>query len=133
MLRLFTLLALLLTGCATKHTPVYEPANNDEYIEQVEAESNAEIKSNTLQTYTYAGIGLFTAGVALVAFTPKMKSGVIMMGGGGLAMGSPFIFNSEWFDWVFGIATAIIVIDGLYFLWRFSTNYFKQDKTENKP
>lgn len=130
MLRLFTVLALLLTGCVTSHTPVYQPADNDEYIEQLEAQTDAEIKADTLQIYTYAGIGLFTAGVALIAFTPKMKSGLIMMGGGGLAMGSPFILNSKWFDWIFGIGSALIVLDGLYFLWRFSVNYFKQNKTE---
>ena len=126
------ILSLLLVGCVTANTPVYEPANNDEYIQQMEAQSDQEIKGNTIQVYTYAGIGLFTAGVAMLAFTPKTKSALVIMLGGGLAMSSPFIFNSKWFEWIFGTALAFILLDGLYILYRFTIQYIPNKTSEVK-
>jgi hypothetical protein len=123
------LLSFLLLGCANVNTPRYEPANNEEYIEQYEAQSDQEIKANTLQVYTYAGVALFTAGVAMIAFTPRIKSGLIMLLGGLLAMGSPFIFNTEWFAWVFGVALAIALLDGLYVLFRLTVKYVEEKRS----
>lgn len=129
MLRL-VLLSLLLVGCVTASAPVYQPADNEEYIEQLEAQTDQEIKADTLRIYTYAGIGLFTAGVAMLAFTPKVKSALVIMLGGGLAMGSPFIFNSKWFEWIFGTALAFILLDGLYILYRFTIQYIPNKTSE---
>jgi hypothetical protein len=130
-MKYFILLSFLLIGCTTTHLPAYQPADNEEYIEQLEVQSDQEIKSNTLQVYTYAGIGLFTAGVAMLAFTPKVKSALVLMVGGGLAMGSPFIFNSEWFAWIFGTALAFALLDGLWLLYTFSYSCIKNNKTNN--
>ena len=116
-------LSMLLAGCANVNTPHYEPLDNEEYIEQLEAQSDQEIKANTLEIYTYAGVALFVSGVAMVAFTPKIRSGLIMLLGGLLAMGTPFIFNAEWFGWVFGVAIVIALLDGLYVLFRFTKKY----------
>lgn len=127
----YLLMILFVVGCTTASVPSYQPADNEEYIEQLEAQTDQAIKGNTLQVYTYAGIGLFTAGVAMLAFTPKVKSGLVMMLGGGLAMSSPFIFNSKWFDWIFGIASAFVLIDCLWFLYVFTSGYIKKVK-ENK-
>ena len=129
-MKYFILLTFFLIGCTTAKVPVYEPADNDEYIEQLEAQSDQEIKADTLQVYTYVGVGLFTAGVAMLAFTPKVKSALVIMLGGGLAMGSPFIFNSEWFAWIFGTALALALLDGLWILYRFSVQYVA-NKSQN--
>ena len=129
-MKYFILLSFLLAGCVASKMPTYQPADNDEYIEQLEAQSDQEIKADTLQVYTYVGVGLFTAGVAMLAFTPKVKSALVIMLGGGLAMGSPFIFNSEWFAWIFGTALALALLDGLYLLYRFSMQYVANKKTE---
>jgi hypothetical protein len=127
-MKYFILLSFFLAGCVASKMPVYQPADNDEYIEQLEAQTDQEIKADTLQVYTYVGVGLFTAGVAMLAFTPKVKSSLIIMLGGGLAMGSPFIFNSDWFGWVFGTALVIALLDGLFILYRFTMKCI-QDKT----
>jgi len=126
MSKFIALALILLAGCATERVKPYEATNNDEYIEQMEAETDAEIKSDTLKIYTFVGAGLFVAGVAMVALTPKLKSGVTMIAGGAVAMGSPFILNSVWFDWVFGLAFAFILLDGMYFGVRFTISYFKK-------
>lgn len=103
--------------------PSYEPETNDEYIEQLEAQSDQEIKAETLRTYTYAGIAMLVAGVSMIAFTSRYKSGLIFAVTGAIVMAFPFIFNSKWFDWVFGISIALILLDGLWFLFRFTAKY----------
>lgn len=119
----YLLLVLCLVGCATAELPTYQPANNDEYIEQLEAQSDQEIKAETLKVYTYAGIAVFMAGVATLSFTPRIRSGALLMLGGSLAMASPFILNSDWFGWVFGVALTLALLDGLWLLYRFSAQY----------
>ncbi|CAB5178928.1 hypothetical protein UFOVP157_54 [uncultured Caudovirales phage] len=133
-MKYFILLSFFLAGCVASKMPTYQPADNDEYIEQLEAQTDQEIKADTLRIYTYAGIGLFTAGVAMLAFTPKIKSALVIILGGGLAMGSPFIFNSDWFAWIFGTALAFALLDGLYILYRFSVQYIsnKTGKIDTK-
>lgn len=124
------LLSLLLVGCETAK-PSYEPQNNDEYLEQLETFSDQKIKADTLQVYTYVGAALFAAGVLLVALTPKFKSGVIIALGGLLAMGTPFVFNSEWFSWVFGIAVVFALLNVLYVLFRTTMNYIESKRNNS--
>lgn len=131
-MKYFILLSFFLAGCVATKMPTYQPADNDEYIEQLEAQTDQEIKADTLQVYTYVGVGLFTAGVAMLAFTPKVKSALVIMLGGGLAMGSPFIFNSDWFAWIFGTALAFALLDGLYVLYRFSVQYIANKTSKAK-
>jgi len=116
---------ILLSACTPVEIKPYEAKNNHEYIEQIKAVSNNEIKSDTLKVYSYIGAGLFVAGIGLIALTPKLKSGLVFVAGGSVAMFVPFILNSAWFDWLLGIAFAIIFIDGLYFLIRYSITYIK--------
>lgn len=125
-MKFLIIISFLLAGCIASQMPSYEPSTNEEYIEQYEAHTDAEIKADTIQVYTYAGIALFTAGVAMCALTPRIKSGIIMIAGGALAMSTPFVFNSEWFAWVFGTAVAIALLDGLYILFRLSKRYLEQ-------
>lgn len=121
----YLLLCLLLVGCATASVPSYIPADNDEYIEQLEAQSDQQIKADTLSLYSYAGIGMFVAGVALLSFTPRIRSAALLMAGGALAMASPFILNSAWFQWLLGTASWLAVAGGLYVLYRLVAKYLK--------
>lgn len=121
-MRLF-LICLLLAGCATE-LPTYQPENNDEYIEQLRAITDQQIKAETLKTYSWSGLVMLVSGVALVAFTTRYTSGFIIAISGALLMSFPFILNSEWFDWVFGIAVGICLLDGIYILYRKTTEYF---------
>jgi hypothetical protein len=122
------LLCLLLVGCATD-LPTYQPENNDEYIEQLIAQTDSQIKAETSRTYAYAGVALVLAGVAMLAFTPKITSGLIVTASGAGLMAFPFILNSEWFDWVAGIFVSFILIDGLIFLCKFQINKNKSDSS----
>lgn len=99
--------------------PSYEPETNDEYIEQLEAITDQQIKAETSRTYSYAGIAMLVSGVAMVAFSGKYMSGLIVSLAGTIIMTFPFIFNSEWFDWVVGIFIAFVLIYGFYFLYKF--------------
>ena len=116
---------ILLSACTPVEIKPYEPKSNDEYIEQIEALSNNEIKSESLKFYSFVGAGLFIAGVGLIALTPKLNAGLVFTAGGGVAMFIPIILNSPWFDWLVGIAFTLTFLYGLYFLIRYSIAYFK--------
>ena len=124
-------LLFLLTGCANVNTPHYEPADNEEYIEQLEATTDQKIKADTLQVYTYVGAALFAAGVIMVALTPRFKSGIVIILGGLLAMGTPFILNAVWFDWVFGVGIGIALFYILYFLFRKTADYISSKRNDS--
>jgi hypothetical protein len=109
------LLSLLLVGCATE-LPVYQPENNDEYIEQLIAQTDSQIKAETSRTYAYAGVALLVAGVAMLAFTPKITSGLIITASGAGLMAFPFILNSEWFNWIAGGFILFLAVDLVIFI-----------------
>jgi len=119
----------ILVGCATNQVPTYQAENIDEYIEQYQAQSNQSIISNTLHTYSFAGIGMFVAGVGVLAFTSRIKSGMYMIAGGGALMSAVWIFNSEWFDWIVGGLALIVAIDASYILYIKSKEWLSGKKT----
>jgi len=116
-----------MVACTT--VPSYEPENNEEYIDQLIAQTDQQIKAETSRTYAYAGVALLVAGVAMLAFTPKTTSALIITASGAGLMAFPFILNSEWFDWVAGIFVSFILIDGLIFLFKFQINKNKSDNS----
>lgn len=86
---------------------------------QIEAEgirADAEFKQKVLWKYSTAGLGLFIAGLLVVAFTPFKKSGALVMGGGSLAMASLWIFDSQWFTYIAGGSVGIVVLCLLFVL-----------------
>lgn len=111
------LLSLLLVGCATE-LPVYQPETNDEYIEQLIAQTDQQIKAETSRTYAYAGIALLVAGVATLAFTGKYISGLIISLAGVIIMTFPFVLNSEYFDWIAGGFLLFVAVDIIIFISR---------------
>ena len=124
------LLSLLLVGCATE-LPTYQPENNDEYIEQLQAQTDSQIKAETSRTYAYAGVALVLAGVATLAFTPKITSGLIVTASGAGLMAFPFILNSEWFDWIAGGFLLFVAVDGAIFIYKFFNNKNHSDNTND--
>ena len=128
-MKYLSILLFVLAGCANVNTPVYEPTNNDEYIEQLEASTSAETKSDALKLYTYVGSAMFVGGILLIAFRQQIKSGLTISGGGLVAMGTPFIFNSGWFDWIIGIAFGLCVAEFLYFLFKITANYISRKRS----
>ena len=126
---LYLFAVLLIVGCATNQVPTYEASNIDEYVEQLQAQSNAVITSNTLSMYSWVGMGLFVAGVGTLAWTSKIKSGVYMISAGGLLMSAVWVFNSEWFDWIVGGIALVIAIDASYIIYIKTKNYLSGEKT----
>ena len=126
---------LIVAGCATNQVPTYEASNIDEYVEQIEAQTNAVITSNTLSMYSWAGMGLFIAGVGTLAWTSKVKSGAYMLAAGGLLMSAVWIFNSEWFDWIVGGIALVIALDVSYIIYIKTKEYISgknAGQTQNK-
>ncbi len=82
----------------------------DYELMEAHARADAEFKQKILWQFSTAGLGLFVAGLLVVAFTPFKKNGAIVMGGGALAMASLWIFDSQWFTWIAGGSVGIVCL-----------------------
>lgn len=85
-------------------------------LEEANTRADAEFKQKVLWKFSMAGLGIFTAGIAVLAFTPFKAKGFTLMGGGALAMASLWIFDSQWFSWVAGLSIGLVALMGLVFL-----------------
>ena len=85
-------------------------------IQEAHARADGEFKQKVLWQFSTAGLGLFVAGVLVVAFSPFKKSGAIVMGGGSLAMASLWIFDSQWFTWIAGGSIGMVCLSLLVVL-----------------
>ena len=79
-------------------------------ISEAHARADAEFKQKILWQFSTVGLGLFVAGLLAVAFTPFKKNGIIVMGGGALAMASLWIFDSQWFTWIAGGSVGMVCL-----------------------
>lgn len=87
-------------------------------LEEANTRADAEFKQKVLWRFSMAGLGIFTAGIAVLAFTPFKAKGFTLMGGGALAMASLWIFDSQWFNWIAGCSVGIVAVMGIVFLFR---------------
>lgn len=79
-------------------------------LSEANARADAEFKQKVLWKFSTAGLGLFVVGLLVTAFTPFKKSGAIVMLGGSVAMGSLWIFDSQWFTYIAGGSVGIVVL-----------------------
>jgi hypothetical protein len=79
-------------------------------IQEAHARADGEFKQKVLWQFSTAGLGLFVAGVLVVAFSPFKIKGITLMGGGALAMASLWIFDSQWFTWIAGGSVGIVCL-----------------------
>ena len=79
-------------------------------IQEAHARADGEFKQEVLWQFSTAGLGLFVAGVLVVAFSPFKTKGITLMGGGALAMASLWIFDSQWFTWIAGGSVGIVCL-----------------------
>lgn len=79
-------------------------------LSEANARADAEFKQKVLWKFSTAGLGLFVVGLLVTAFTPFKKSGAIVMLGGSLAMGSLWIFDSQWFTYIAGGSVGIVAL-----------------------
>lgn len=82
----------------------------DYELAEAYARADAEFKQKVLWKFSTAGLGLFVAGLIVVAFTPFKKNGAIVMGGGVVAMASLWVFDSQWFTWIAGGSVGIVCL-----------------------
>jgi hypothetical protein len=85
-------------------------------LEEANTRADAEFKQKVLWKFSMAGLGIFTAGIAVLAFTPFKAKGFTLMGGGALAMASLWIFDSQWFSWIAGVSIGLVALMGVILL-----------------
>ena len=85
-------------------------------IQEAHARADGEFKQKVLWQFSTAGLGLFVAGVLVVAFSPFKIKGITLMGGGALAMASLWIFDSQWFTWIAGGSIGMVCLSLLVVL-----------------
>ena len=108
-------------------------------IQEAHARADGEFKQKVLWQFSTAGLGLFTAGLLALAFTPFKKSAGIIMAGGMLAMASAWIFDSVWFTWVMGVSVCVSVIGIAVAIYKDKSNKSakqdasKEDKGKEPP
>jgi PBP1b-binding outer membrane lipoprotein LpoB len=79
--------------------------------DQAEKEKQREIKNKILWMCSCIGGAIFTAGVLVLAFTPRKAAGVVLMLCGSGAIGSSWIFDSPWFPWIAGAGVGFALLD----------------------
>lgn len=83
----------------------------NEIANNAEKEKQRETKDKILWMFSCIGGAIFVAGVAVLAFSPRKASGVVLMLAGGLAIGSAWIFDSPWFPWIAGAGVGFALLD----------------------
>ena len=101
----------------------------NEIANNAEKEKQREMKNKVLWMCSCIGGAIFTAGVFLLAFSPRKTSGVIMMLAGGLAVGSAWIFDSPWFPWIAGAGVGFALLDVLVIGITKTYNYLRPSKS----
>ena len=98
-------------------TALYQMVEQKDFeLQEAHARADGEFKQKVLWQFSTAGLGLFVAGVLVVAFTPFKTKGITLMGGGALAMASLWIFDSQWFTWIAGGSIGIVCLSLLVVL-----------------
>ena len=101
----------------------------NEIAKNAEKEKQREMKDKVLWMFSCIGGAIFVAGVAVLAFTPRKASGVILMLAGGLAIGSAWIFDSPWFPWIAGAGVGFALLDVLVIGITKTYNYLRPSKS----
>ena len=101
----------------------------NEIANNAEKEKQREMKDKVLWMFSCIGGAIFVAGVAVLAFTPRKASGVILMLAGGLAIGSAWIFDSPWFPWIAGAGVGFALLDVLVIGITKTYNYLRPSKS----
>jgi ABC-type uncharacterized transport system permease subunit len=120
------ILSMLFVGCATNQLPSYEPADLDEYLEQVDAVA----KNEQAGTLLNVGSGLIALGALSLVFGSRI--GVSTLGSisliltGAFTVTLPRLWDSKYFVWVsIGIATLV----GIEVMFYLGKRFFSKDQT----
>lgn len=101
-------------------------------VMEAHARADAEFKQKILWQFSTAGLGLFVAGLLVVAFTPFKKNGAVVMAGGALAMASLWVFDSQWFTWIIGGSLGIVTLCTTFVIIKNLTSRIRQGRDPQK-
>jgi len=101
-------------------------------VMEAHARADAEFKQKILWQFSTAGLGLFVAGLLVVAFTPFKKNGAVVMAGGALAMASLWVFDSQWFTWIIGGSLGIVILCTAFVIIKNLTSRIRQGRDPQK-
>jgi hypothetical protein len=79
-------------------------------------ERKRELKDKILWALSCLGMAVSTGGLLVIAFTPFKWRGAILVAGGGLAVASAWILDSEWFKYVLISLAVLAVLDVAYMI-----------------
>jgi ABC-type uncharacterized transport system permease subunit len=112
------ILSTLFVGCATNQLPSYEPADLDEYLEQVDAVAKTEQASTLLNV----GSGLIALGALSLVFGSRI--GVSTLGSisliltGAFTVTLPRLWDNEYFVWLSAIVATVVGVEVLIYMGR---------------
>lgn len=102
---------------------------SDIRAEQALKEQARATKEAILLKVTVVGIGIFSLGMFVIAFTTRKVSGAILVIGGLLATSLAWIVDNIWFQWVIGFVVGFVSIDILYITVVKTIAYLRAGKT----
>ena len=106
-----------------------EEANSKAEIAEKKAER--ELKDKILWALSCLGMAVSTGGLLVIAFTPFKWRGAILVAGGGLAVASVWILDSDWFQYVLQTIVALVVLDLLWLAIRWQLS--RRNKARVEP
>jgi len=93
-------------------------------------ERKREFKEKVLWLLTCVGLAVSTGGLLVIAFTPWKTRGLILIGGGSLAVMSVWVLDSDWFKYILISVSVLAVLDLLWLTLRWQ---LKRSKARVEP
>jgi hypothetical protein len=93
-------------------------------------EKKREFKEKVLWLLTCVGLAVSTGGLLVIAFTPWKTRGLILIGGGSLAVMSVWVLDSDWFKYILISVSVLAVLDLLWLTLRWQ---LKRSKARVEP
>lgn len=94
-------------------------------------ERKRELKDKILWALSCLGMAVSTGGLLVIAFTPFKWRGAILVAGGGLAVASVWILDSDWFQYVLQTIVVLVVLDLLWTAIRWQLS--RRSKARGEP
>lgn len=94
-------------------------------------ERKRELKDKILWALSCLGMAVSTGGLLVIAFTPFKWRGAVLVAGGGLAVASVWILDSNWFQYVLQTIVVLVVLDLLWTAIRWQLS--RRSKARGEP
>lgn len=101
-------------------------------LAQAEQERKLAFKEKVLWLLTCVGLAVSTGGLLVIAFTPWKTRGLILIGGGSLAVMSVWVLDSDWFKYILISVCVLAVLDLLWLTLRWQLGRRKKVLAEHQ-